>query len=234
MRALGFALGPAGVHAGRGTSNHLAILPGAYWEILAVDEAMPVNRHLQTLFAAGGGLVGCALATNDIDVDSARLSERGIDVGEPQDVSRPLITGQDARFRVAQLGLPFPFHGHFFFCQHLTPELVWPADPPHHPNSAVAISALTVVSANPRSTAQDLAGLFGVEPEGAGGCDLSVGAMTLRCVNVERFEESHPDFSGHLPDAPFFSELVLSARSDGGLSRYAPALGPTVVTLHRS
>lgn len=247
----GFDLSAAGIHAGRGTSNHLAVFPGPYWELLAVDAALPVNRHLRTLLASGAGLLGCALATADIDADSASLRRRGIEVAPAQEISRPIRVGDRQRvalFRVAQVQAPASFTGYFFFCQHLTPELVWPAPLPVHANGAIEMVGLHIVASDPQATAGHLAWLFGSHAAGSDGCVAHAGALALHCMNPVQFIRAHPDAAAWRFGAEArFAGIVLrvsglagcvralgveAPTADGGpeLSACDPSLGQTMVT----
>lgn len=225
LQRWGFHLTQPGVHVGRGTSNHLAVFPGPYWELLAVDTRLPVNQHLQTLLASGGGLLGCALATADIESDSAKLRQRGIDVAPVQDVSRPVSIGDEqrvARFRVAQVQAPAPFAGSFFFCQHLTPELVWPTPSLVHANGALEIIGLTVVSPDPRATSQQLAHWFGSNAIGHSGCVVQAGALPLHCIGHEQFARDYPAVPWRFGTESRLAGITLRVRS---ISACAQSLG---------
>ncbi len=233
MRASGFALTEAGMHAGRGTSNNLAVFAGPYWELLAVDAPTPSNRHLRALLESGPGLLGCALATTDIEADRTRLRRRGIEVAEAQDVSRPVRIGDRddvARFRVAQIEPPAGFAGTFFFCEHLTPELVWPSPLPVHPNGAVGIDGLTVVSSEPRAAAERLARLFDSAIDRSDGWTVKAGALALRCLDPARLARFHPEAPRRFGSADRFAGIALRAPGVPAGSAQDPSLGDTIAT----
>jgi hypothetical protein len=70
-----------------------------------------------------------------------------------------------ARFTIAPLQLSPRVRAHFFFCQHLTPELVWPAPPRQHPNGAFRLKSLYVVAPEEETAQAALGPLLG---EGGG------------------------------------------------------------------
>ena len=145
LTRVGFDLTERGEHPGRGTSNHLAFFGRCYWELLAVDTPTPENAALNE---RGGGLAGCALRTKDPESDAREARALGFEAGAPESFTRPVrVHGEwkTARFRTVVLQPPTPVDAYLFFCQHLTPELVWPREARDHPNGAFRIQALHVV-----------------------------------------------------------------------------------------
>ena len=144
LTRMGFDLTERGEHPGRGTSNHLAFFGRCYWELLCVDTPTPENAALRE---RGSGLAGCALRTSDAARDAQLARTLGAEAGEPEEFTRPVrVDGEwkNARFRIAVLQPPRPVDAYVFFCQHLTPELVWPRDPHEHANGAFRIRAVHV------------------------------------------------------------------------------------------
>jgi Glyoxalase-like domain len=145
LTRMGFDLTERGEHPGRGTSNHLAFFGRCYWELLCVDVPTPENAALAQ---RGSGLVGCALRTSDAARDAQAARTLGVEAGEPEEFTRPVKADGEwrtARFRTAVLQPQGTVDAYLFFCQHLTPELVWPREPRDHPNGAFRIRTLQVV-----------------------------------------------------------------------------------------
>ena len=146
LTRMGFDLTERGEHPGRGTSNHLAFFGRCYWELLAVDSPTPENAALRE---RGSGLAGCALRTGDAEADAQSARALEVKAGTPEEFTRPVrIEGEwnTARFRIAVLQPAIAVDAYVFFCQHLTPELVWPREPRDHKNGAFRIHALHVVA----------------------------------------------------------------------------------------
>jgi hypothetical protein len=165
LTRMGFDLTERGEHPGRGTSNHLAFFGRCYWELLCVDDPTPENAALRE---RGSGLAGCALRTADASADAERARTLQVEAGEPEEFTRPVRVDGEwkiARFRTAVLRPKVPVDAYLFFCQHLTPELVWPREPRDHPNGAFRIRAVHVVG---RSAAEARGGLAALLGEGGG------------------------------------------------------------------
>ena len=161
LTRLGFALTERGEHPGRGSSNHLMFFERCYWELLSIDEPLPGNR---ALLENANALAGCALRTMDAERDAASARVAGAQPQALETVTRPVRVGGDwrtARFTIAPLRLPPSVRAHFFFCQHLTPELVWPAPAQRHPNGALRVKSLYVVGPEEETARAALGPLLG-------------------------------------------------------------------------
>ena len=163
---MGFALTPRGEHPGRGTSNHLMFFGRSYWELLCVDQVGPANTML---LGKPSSLAACALRTSDAARDAAAAARLGVQPAALESVTRPVeMEGawQTARFTIAPLKPAEAVDVHFFFCQHLTPELVWPREPAEHPNGAFRLEALQVVGPTRESAERSLGALLGAGGNG--------------------------------------------------------------------
>lgn len=94
-RELGFNATPGGLHPGVGSANHLCYFDLFYVEMLSIqdmDEAMngpsAVCRNAAKFIAAGEGLGGVALETENIDAAIERLREAGAEPGPVVDMQR--------------------------------------------------------------------------------------------------------------------------------------------------
>ena len=120
---LGFMLTPRGHHT-LGSSNHLAVLGTDYLELLGVQ---PGNARTDVLDWPAG-LNGLAFKTYDADATHGGLHAAGLPVLPVQAFSRPVEApggAQDAAFRTVGMERDAEPAGRLFFCQHLTPGLVW-------------------------------------------------------------------------------------------------------------
>lgn len=166
--ALGFQLTPLGRHS-LGSINHLMMTSGGYLELVGVPAE---GRQRQEVLNSPFGLNGLVLKSDDTDATYARLSDAGLEPAQPVAFSRPVeIDGEifDARFRTVRVpATRFPA-GRVYFCEHLTPELVWRPEWLTHPNGFVRLDRIEVVSAEPRVDAAGYAAAAGVEPGLNGG-----------------------------------------------------------------
>ena len=160
LATLGFELTERGEHPGRGTSNHLMFFGRCYWELLAIDQPGPASELLEK----ASTLIGCALRTSDAANDAAAATRLGAKAGATEAVTRPIQIGDawhTARFTIAPLTPPAPADVHFFLCQHLTPELVWPRAPVQHPNGAFRLKTLYAAGPSPADAERSLKVLLG-------------------------------------------------------------------------
>ncbi|MEP9353013.1 VOC family protein [Xanthobacter sp. KR7-65] len=144
--ALGFTLTPRGYHS-LGSINHLMMTAGPYLELVGVPEE---GLQRQEVLDSPTGLSGLVFAATDADATYARLSAAGLPVLEPLAFSRPvaLTNGREeaARFRTVRLPREQSPAGRIYFCQHLTPDLVWRPEWMGHANGFVGIDRVVVES----------------------------------------------------------------------------------------
>lgn len=105
-----------GKHPGRGTHNKvLALGPRTYLELIAPDPSQPAPSTPRPYGVEGitrGGLVGWAVAVEDIDAARADACSHGFDPGQVMEGQREDSTGRLLRWRAtgnAQQAGPIPF-----------------------------------------------------------------------------------------------------------------------------
>lgn len=143
---LGFQVSERGFHS-LGSINHTIVLDGTYLELLGYPPGAPppkrpelVNRPL--------GWMATVLATDDADRTRTALVAAGLAARPVQEFSRPVAlpdgSQPEARFRVTRLEPDAVPGTWYYYCQHLTPELVWRREWQAHPNGAVGISCIDI------------------------------------------------------------------------------------------
>lgn len=155
---LGFTLTPRGHHS-LGSMNHLMMFAADYLELIAVPEGDTRRPDLRN---APVGINGIVLGADDVDAVFARLGELGFAGDPPRTFHRPVAFGEDttdAHFRTVTVRSDVFSGGRVYFCHHLTPELVWQPTWQKHPNGAVAIAGVVVVSHEPEAEAANFASL---------------------------------------------------------------------------
>jgi hypothetical protein len=158
---LGFTLTERGHHS-RGTSNHLSVFQENYLELLGFE---PNNAHSgQDLVNAPKGLNGLVFKTTNAEKLFDDIQAAGLRAEEPRALQRPvrISTGvQEARFRTVHLGAELVRNGRTYFCEHLTPELVWRDEWQTHANGVTDLTGFIITSAQPLHTAKLYQQLFG-------------------------------------------------------------------------
>jgi hypothetical protein len=177
---IGFTLTPRGHHT-LGSMNHLMMFGTDYLELLGFGSGGAIRPELAPFPV---GLNGLVFKTEDADAVHAHAVAAGLPILPVQSFSRPVdLDGarSDARFRTTRLDPGKIAMGRVYFCEHLTPELVWRPEWQGHANGARAIARVVVATATPRRTASLFAALFG--PDGVadadGKCVLRAGAVRV-------------------------------------------------------
>jgi Glyoxalase-like domain len=219
---LGFELTTRGEHPGRGTSNHLMFFGRCYWELLSVDEPGPANSML---LEKGHPLGACALRTTDAVRDAQAATAAGALAGPTESFTRPVRIGGEwhtARFVIAPITPQPPADIHFFFCQHLTPELVWPREPMRHPNGAFRLKALHVVGPADGSAERGVAAILG----SGGGFSADSDEPQIEYLSEDawgrRFDAAPPRPPG---GGPRLASLALQVRDLEQCAAYLTAQG---------
>ena len=122
---LGFTLTPRGYHS-TGSINHLAMFGDDYLELIGLPGS---GKHDRPEIAnAPMGVNGIVFKTNDADVTYTHLESLNFqDVG-PKAFFRPVTLEQEtyqAKFRTVNVRPGVFLGGRVYFCEHITPELIW-------------------------------------------------------------------------------------------------------------
>src|SRR3954468_10089891 len=160
FEALGFTLTPRGHHT-LGSMNHLMVFGTDYLELLGFGSGGATRPELAPFPV---GLNGLVFKTEDADTVYAHAVGAGLPILPVQSFSRPVDLGgerRDARFRTTRLDPGKIAMGRVYFCEQLTPELVWRPEWQAHPNGSRAIARIVVATGEPRRTASLFTALFG-------------------------------------------------------------------------
>jgi catechol 2,3-dioxygenase-like lactoylglutathione lyase family enzyme len=183
---LGFRLTPRGHHT-LGSMNHLMMFATDYLELLGFGEG-GANRPELAPFPIG--LNGLVFKTADADATHAKAAAAGLPILPVQSFSRPVTldgASRDARFRTTRLDPTKIAMGRVYFCEHLTPELVWRPEWQRHPNGARAIARIVVATPEPQRTADLFRRLFGpaAVDNGDGTAVLAAGVPRVELMTPE-------------------------------------------------
>lgn len=228
---LGFHLTARGYHT-LGSINHLMMFGTDYLELIGLPaDADRANPGRPDVANAPLGINGLVFKTADVDDTYAHLQAIGMAGAPPKSFSRPVTladgTKQDVRFRtVAVRDGVFP-GGRVYFCQHLTPELVWRPEWQQHANGAAAMPQFVVAADDPAAQAARYAALLGSSLEGGGdvvtvpanGCRITILSPTA-CR--DRYGALASVMNGR---SEIFAAVVISTRNLGAVRTIAANVG---------
>lgn len=220
---LGFRLSPRGFHS-LGSINHLAMFASTYLELIGVSPEQPDARP--EVSRGSTGIDGLVLQTDDADVTHESLRKNGFHPTEVQEFSRPVDLGDtivQARFRTVRFERS-PFKaGRVYFCQHLTPELVWQEGMGGHPNRSRHIREIAVVSEFRDEQARLFAGLAqrDFEMDGEDLCVPFDGCL-VRILSPESYHRLYGDSALVLYDTrEFFGAVMIECENPPFFDRYS-------------
>jgi hypothetical protein len=198
---LGFTLTPRGHHT-LGSMNHLMMFGTDYLELLGFGDGGAARPELAPFPV---GLNGLVFKTADADAVHSHAERAGLPILPVQSFSRPVELGgarQDARFRTTRLDPARIAMGRVYFCEHLTPELVWRPEWQLHANGARAIARVVVATGDPDRTASLFRSLFGSQAvaDRDGKCVVDAGAARVELATptavAAEFGDAAPDPAG--------------------------------------
>lgn len=152
LTRLGFAVSKENVHLNQaadgdktpsGTVNRLVTPDFGYLEFLASRGETPLARQHQAQLARYEGLHLLAFNSADVPAEAPRLAAEGFRPLDPVAMRRDVETRDgpvEGRFEVLRVPPGVMEEGRVQWCGHLTPDLVWQAALPGHPNGAEALT----------------------------------------------------------------------------------------------
>lgn len=215
-RALGFRLTERGHHT-LGSINHLAIFGSDYIELLGFPDR---NAPRNDIAGFPRGLNGLVFKTDDADAVFAAMQAEGYAAQPARSFSRPVALGdgvQDAKFRTTHMPAGSVPYGRLYFCEHLTPELVWRPEWQRHPNGVTSVARVVVAARNPAAAADAVARLFGAsrlrtDPDGS--IVLPAGDAEVAFAPVDALAAAYGDaLADAAGRADFMAAIVLRTRS---------------------
>ena len=216
--AVGFHLTPLARHAGGRTGNRCIMLrDGGYLELLStIDNG--VSGTLDRFLARFAGAHILALR---IDDEQAVLDRLRLAFGTVPDVSHTHRAVDDTepdgrRARFSLITMPDQPEGRVHLIRHETPEALWQQRFLQHPNGAVALDEVVLMTPEPATTAAWYSRLAGqaVVPDPAGGYTLPLLRGRVRILPAATL------------DLPRIAALTIKTDDEGaGLRRLLDARG---------
>ncbi len=217
-RELGFTLSPRGTHSAHlGTGNYTIMFDTDYVELLGVLQDTPLNASSREfLQRRGEGMERAAFTTHNAAEGVAALKARGIDASGPVEFSRPVDLPNGGHGEAAFSVFHWPADARpadmrIFACQHHTRNTVWIPELQSHPNTAVGIARLEIVTAQPDAAARQLAELIDGTPEP---CEdgmrvpTAPGRGVFEFMTADAFKSRHPPLAGSKLPAEGVAALV--------------------------
>ena len=155
FESLGFQLTPRGRHS-LGSINHLIVLKDDYVEIVGLPT--DTDQLRQEVLESPIGIDGLVFQTKSADRTHEALLKKTLPAQPVQAFSRPVALDGNickASFRTTRFSPGTFSAGRVYFCQHLTPELVWRKEWQAHPNKVVHTAGFLIVAENPASEAKN-------------------------------------------------------------------------------
>lgn len=173
-RSLGFDVFPGGRHENRGTHNALIRFGGAdYIELLGVyDPETAIQSGLNGRMLAeftrerAGGLVGHCYATDDIEVEAARMRQAGLEMVGPFEMRRARPDGRTLAWRLlVPEDIPWRRRWPFFIqWDESDEERLAVEGVGDHPNSARSVAGVSMVVRDIEEAASLYSTLFDSKP----------------------------------------------------------------------
>lgn len=152
---LGFTVAPRGYHT-LGSMNHAIVFEDHYLELIGLPADGKTVR--EEIVSSPLGPDGLVFRIDDPAATFDTLQHAGFHPAPPQTFSRPVEldggSSVDARFTTVRVKPGQLDGGRVYFCQHLTPELVFRSDWRSHPNGAKGLSALHLIDVAPEPYVQ--------------------------------------------------------------------------------
>jgi hypothetical protein len=164
---LGFTMPPRGSHIEWGTGNWCIMFADDYLELRGIIDANKECHGLDRFLERRQGLMGVALATDDIEECHARLVDSGLHPGSVRQLKRNFELEEGTvqpRFSLCFLDeAEAPGLMSVVMLQHMTPELIRRPDWLNHANGARGVASMTAVVEDLEAAAVAHARLFGAE-----------------------------------------------------------------------
>ncbi len=157
--ALGFHVTSETAHS-LGTLNRLCVFTSDYLELLSVGTSGRAD-----LASFPVGLNGLVFAMERAVEFHDSQKARGVPVENVQNFARivdlPNGERRNAQFNVVRLESRAAFDGRLYFCEQLTPELVWRPEWQSHPNGARGLTRIALATMKPNDVADKIDRTFG-------------------------------------------------------------------------
>lgn len=218
---LGFRATPRGRHVGWGTANYCLMFEQDYLEILGIIDPKEFTNNLDTFLKTREGMMSVALRSTDPEATHLSWSNAALDPADVKKLSRLLEPDTELQFKNVMLDAEKTAGVPLFACAHLTPEPMRQPGWTEHPNSAVGIRAITVVTSEPQNFVEPMSRVFG-EPsltETDNTLAVHTGGGVLLFATPDDLDMLHPELQADLADDDVaLAVLTVRVRSLGAVA----------------
>lgn len=227
FKGLGFYLAARGYHS-LGSINHAMMFGTDYLELIGLPketEGLPPARP--EVMASPVGINGLVFKTYDMDETWAHLQALGMADIAPKSFSRPveLASGetQDAQFRTVTVNASVFPGGRVYFCQHLTPELLWRAEWQSHANGASRIAEFVIVSKDYIREADNLSRLLRSKLSGQGETlEIEIDGARISILSVNAYNSRYGELASSMGErSSIFGAMILQTSDLESVKQYA-------------
>lgn len=189
-RRLGFQLTPRSAHKGPvppdgamglwGTGNHCAMFRRGYYELLGVTDPTRFKDHIDRRLARYEGLHLIAFGTDNAERTTAEMRGRGARLSDAAELGRDVPYGsttRPGRFAIANFDPETYSEADFILIEQLTRDVLWQPPLLDHPNGAVSLESVTIVTDDCDALTARLNPILG--PPRDGRFELAGGALDL-------------------------------------------------------
>jgi catechol 2,3-dioxygenase-like lactoylglutathione lyase family enzyme len=207
-----------------GQSSAHVVFESGYVELTQIDRAAR-DHHLAPWVGRHFGLHILAIGAEDIAAAHERCTSAGVPVRAPARASRAVEYGSrhgEARFDWFMLEPAASPEGLLCLVRHETPGLVHQREVESHPNGALALEGVYIVTAEPHDVERRLAIVAGARPAEAG--SIALGRCWIRLLSPDAFAERFP--GAHVPASPCMAGFTVRVED---LRRAREAVAPGLV-----
>tara|TARA_B100001123_G_scaffold413905_1_gene512746 strand:+ start:589 stop:1437 length:849 start_codon:yes stop_codon:yes gene_type:complete len=201
MLRLGFTVTPRGTHSkNMGTQNHCMMLKNGYFEILGISHSTNFNEDWRAKLKHREGLEAVPLASENVDQLRDQLYDRGIELPETIEFSRPVnLSGKpsEAKFRLVMVPDKYSPNMSTFVIQHLTRKVVWNPKYLDHANGAIGVQSVTGIHKEPHEIITSYKKLFGEHALSVfeNGIQINTGKGKINFVTPSAYTKLFPNIS---------------------------------------
>ena len=201
MLRLGFTVTPRGTHSkNMGTENHCMMLKNGYFEILGISHSTNFNAGWRVKLKHREGLEAVPLASENVDQLRDELYDRGLELPETIEFSRPVnLSGKpsEAKFRLVMVPDKYSPNMSTFVIQHLTRKVVWNPKYLDHANGAIGVQSVTGIHKEPHEIITSYKKLFGEHALSVfeNGIQINTGKGKINFVTPSAYTKLFPNIS---------------------------------------
>jgi len=229
---LGLAVSGGGIHPSGGTANRIIVIGDTYLELIAIRTPAEAQQSMIERLAKDSGYLNFAIASDDIQADSAAMVQRGVHIIGPTAGQLRSDDGRSRGWSRVDIERPELAQRYPFIIQHDSTgeerrfRLAGWQKPPEHPLGVTKVLSTTIAVADLAEAAPRFQHIYGLEPSPTftGEAD-SWEAMLVSFPlgeSGQSFELAEP--------LPFTSDLVGNELlpDPGALTRYLQQFGESL------